>query len=178
MLFLHLLRWSCGTWTPVYSSGMSHVKQIKQNITTNHPKGKHKYKHYIIVPLSLEQFCYRPWSWPLSSSDCWEVWQETQARFYGPLLQQRGVKTSNRFSCWVIPWKRESWFLMGWEYRWVQELGQMGGLGSVPTFFVVLCAGVMHSTLLLLLTPWYCPELFRSGHWSFSFLYLVVHNLL
>lgn len=47
-----------------------------------------------------------------------------------------------------------------------------------PTPLVVLCAGLMHSTLLLLPTPCFGSWLFRSGSWvSFFFLYLVACNL-
>lgn len=52
--------------------------------------------------------------------------------------------------------------------------GQRGGLGGLLTPWVVLCAGSMHSTQLLLLTP------LRGGSWFWAFLYLVhkiTHNL-
>ena len=35
----------------------------------------------------------------------------------------------------------------------------------MPTPLLVLCAGGMRSTLLLLLTPSFCSRLFRSGSW-------------
>ena len=41
--------------------------------------------------------------------------------------------------------------------------GQRGGLGGLHTLLVVLSAGGMHSTLVLLLTPTFCSRLFRSG---------------
>ena len=38
----------------------------------------------------------------------------------------------------------------------VQGSGRRGGLGCLPTPLVVLCAGCMCSTLLLLQTPYFC----------------------
>ena len=40
-------------------------------------------------------------------------------------------------------------------------------MGGLPTPLVMLCAGGMHSTLLLLPTPCLCSLLFRSGIWAF-----------
>ena len=56
---------------------------------------------------------------------------------------------------------------MGWGQGCVQGSGWRGGLGSLLTPLVVTCAGVMHSTPLLLPTPCFCPRLFRSGSWAF-----------
>ena len=50
----------------------------------------------------------------------------------------------------------------------MQGSGQRGGLGVLPTPLVVLSAGDMHSTLLLLPTPCFCSQLFRSGSWVFG----------
>ena len=44
-----------------------------------------------------------------------------------------------------------------------------GWLSGLPTPLVVLSAGGMRSTLLLLLTPYFCSWLFRSGSWGFFF---------
>ena len=54
-----------------------------------------------------------------------------------------------------------------------------GWLSGLPTPLVVLSAGGMRSTLLLLLTPYFCSWLFRSGSWGFFFLVFLclVHNL-
>ena len=48
----------------------------------------------------------------------------------------------------------------------------------MSTLYVVLCAGGMHNTVLLLLTPCFCSWLFRSGSWAFSGLFVsFVQNL-
>ena len=46
----------------------------------------------------------------------------------------------------------------------------LGGLGGLPTSLVMLCAGYMHITLLLLPTPYFCSELLSSGSWVFGLL--------
>ena len=52
--------------------------------------------------------------------------------------------------------------------------GQRGVLGGLLTPLVELSAGGMHRTLLLLLTPTFCYQLFRSGsRGSLVFLYLL-----
>ena len=60
--------------------------------------------------------------------------------------------------------------------------GQRGGLGGLPTPFVVSSAGGMRSTLLLLPPPFFLPAVQK---WQLGvlfvfvflvFLYLVVHN--
>ena len=43
-----------------------------------------------------------------------------------------------------------------------------GALGGLPTPPVVLSAGGVYSTLLLLLTPCFCSELLRSGSCTFG----------
>ena len=50
-------------------------------------------------------------------------------------------------------------------------VGQRGGLGGLRTPYVVLCAGGMRGTLLVLLTP----QKWQLGF--LVFLYLVAHNL-
>jgi len=42
-------------------------------------------------------------------------------------------------------------------------LGWRSGLGGLPTSLVMLCAGYMHSTRLLLPIPYFCFELLRRG---------------
>ena len=67
---------------------------------------------------------------------------------------------------------------MGWGHRCVQGLGCRGGLGGLPTPLVVLSAGAMCSTLLLLPTPSFCSWLFRSHNqdffWSFHIFFLII----
>ena len=69
----------------------------------------------------------------------------------GPLLQQGGAKTSESFpcslpkeGCRLVPY-------MGRGLGCVQALAQRGYLGGLPTPWVVLRAGGIHSTLLLFL---------------------------
>ena len=65
----------------------------------------------------------------------------------------------------------ESWSLIWSDGReWVQRLGQRGGLGDLPTLLMVLNAGGMHRTLLLLPAP---------QEWQLDFLVFLhfVHNL-
>ena len=61
---------------------------------------------------------------------------------------------------------------------YVRGSGQRGGLDGLPTPLVVLSAGGVGSTLLLLPTSWFCSYFFISGIWVFLvFLYLIVHKL-
>lgn len=61
---------------------------------------------------------------------------------------------------------------MGREWKQLQELGWRGGLGGLPLPLVVLCAGIMHSILLLL------PELqkWQLGFWPFYILLIICPN--
>lgn len=47
------------------------------------------------------------------------------------------------------------------------DRAEKGGLGGLPAPLVVLCAGIMHGTLLLLMAP---------RKWHLAFLHLIVHN--
>ena len=47
-------------------------------------------------------------------------------------------------------------------------VGPEGWLKGLPTPLMVLCAGGMRCTLLLLPTPCFCSRLFRSGRWGFG----------
>ena len=74
----------------------------------------------------------------------------------GPLLQQEGVRTSNRFSCCL---------LLG---RCVCPGVRLeGGLGNLLTTQVVSCSGDMCTLPLLLSTLCFCSRLFRSNSWVF-----------
>ena len=79
-----------------------------------------------------------------------------QARLYwGPLLQQEGVRRSSSFLC-LPPRVGELVLHMP---------SQRGGLGDSPTLLAVFCAGAIHSPLLF---SW----LFRSGSWAFWSFYI------
>ena len=53
----------------------------------------------------------------------------------------------------------------------IGRLSHSGSLGgSVPTPLVVLCGGILYSTLVLL-------QDLRNGSWVLAFLYVLVHSL-
>lgn len=81
----------------------------------------------------------------------------------GLVLQHQGAETGSIFPC-SLPERDEG-------RGGSRGSHQKGGLGDLPPFLVVLCAGITLSTLLLLWTPlkW------QLGFWSF--LHLVVPNL-
>ena len=54
---------------------------------------------------------------------------------------------------------------------WIGRLSHRGSLGGgVPTPLVVLCGGILYSTLVLL-------QDLRNGSWVLAFLCLLVHSL-
>ena len=85
----------------------------------------------------------------------------------GPLLQQGGARTNNRFPCLLTPLRESS---EGWTFSlYGVRVGVYPGVGPEgwPRCFahllgVVVCRG-MRSTLPLLLTPCFCSRLFKSG---------------
>ena len=50
----------------------------------------------------------------------------------------------------------------------VQRSAWRGDLGGLHTPMGVSCAGGMHNTLLLFLTPCFCSQFFKSGSWAFG----------
>ena len=82
----------------------------------------------------------------------------------GSLLQQGWARTSNRFPC--SPRRGKLVPYMGVRVGVYPGVGPKGWLRFAHPF-VVLCAGGMPSTLLLLPTSCFCSWLFRSGSWSF-----------
>lgn len=76
-----------------------------------------------------------------------------------PLQQQWRVIKSNRFPCLLK--EAELVPLCGVSVGVCPGSGQRGSLGGLPTPLLVLYAGGMRSTLVLLLA-------FRSGSWTFG----------
>lgn len=82
----------------------------------------------------------------------------------GLVLHQEGAKTSNRCTRSLLT-KRQAGLLNGGKSR--------SGLVGLPAPLVVFCAGIMHSTLLLLLAGSHL----KGGSWVLAFSYLIVYNL-
>ena len=87
----------------------------------------------------------------------------------GLLPQHGGMKTSSRFPCLLALWVRVSWFLKWGKSSSVSGVRPEGWLRWFARPYMVLSAAGIHRLLLLLLTPWFCSWLFRSGSWSFFF---------
>ena len=99
----------------------------------------------------------------------------------GPLLQQWGARTSYRFPCSLAPLVGGKWAgsLYGVSIGGVQGSGQRGGLSVLSTPLVVLSAGSVLSTLLLLWTPcFFAPRSSEMTVGRFFVLFVsFVHNL-
>lgn len=95
----------------------------------------------------------------------------------GPLLQQWGVRPSNRFPYLLTPRHGAPDSLCGARVGVHIEVRPERWHRWLPTALLVLSAGDMHSNLLLLPTPCFCLRPFRSGSGSFwVFLCLTAHN--
>ena len=103
----------------------------------------------------------------------------------GPLLQQGGAKTSESFPCSLPKEGGRLVPYMGRGLGCVQGLAQRGYLGGLPTSWVVLRAGGIHSTLFLFLAlqKWWLgfvfflscyPEFAPSAHACSYFQSLII----
>ena len=84
----------------------------------------------------------------------WKLMRSDRQDFIGALAAARGSDNKQQvpFLACLLACLLGGQAVSLYEGR-VQGLGQRGGLGSLPTPLVALCAEGMHSTLLLLCSP-------------------------
>lgn len=102
----------------------------------------HSYKD---STLDTDQGSWAPWSIEMD-----EVRGRNQARLYCNLYSAQGNENQEQ-----VPGCNEGWAgpFNGVKVGWVQGSGCRGGLRGLSTPLVVLCAGIMHRTLLLRQKP-------------------------